>query len=385
VPESQLPQAESAIAATRLRPEKEFPSSTYAKEENAPAPREGLPPTFRMRADRHYVDQMASQSVGVPVRLIPVNQIDPVQLSPHSPLVASITARGVVQPLLVRKRNGHYQVIAGRKRLVAAIAAGLTTVPCLLQEVNDAEAAELAAAENTRGGGSDSVSPLNAPVKVADLLQEIAGDLSVMNRSTALLKGGIAGKGGPAGSFHQKAAVDLIEAQAWRTAWLVNATTLLVEQKRQARRQRPLATIVERVLDGFEPETRLSGLDLKLSSSSLPPVAIDDSLGEIALTGAIFATLTWLTGVERPAIEIRAESSAADSLVLEVAQQSVSLSEDAERLFLEPGIAHRGNLVAPLAASVLRAVTGRYKGTAELVLDPGADATGSTIRCTFQI
>jgi hypothetical protein len=81
-------------------------------------------------------------------------------------------------------------------------------------------------------------------------------------------------------------------------------------------------------------------------------------------------------------IEICAESQTPGAFALEIAQHLVSLPDDANRQFSEPGIAHRGNLVAPLAASVLRAVTGRYSGKAELIVDPDV---GSTIHCSFQL
>src|SRR5438874_8804659 len=39
-------------------------------------PREGLPRGYRMRADKHYVDQLAAPSAGLPVRMLPIAQID---------------------------------------------------------------------------------------------------------------------------------------------------------------------------------------------------------------------------------------------------------------------------------------------------------------------
>src|SRR5204863_3228939 len=108
---------------------------------------------YRMRADSHYVDQLDARQTGPAIRLIPTRQIETAE-APESgasePLAQSVALHGVVQPLLVRRRNGRYQLIAGRKRLAAAIAAGVADVPCLTFDVDDTEAATLAQADNLR-------------------------------------------------------------------------------------------------------------------------------------------------------------------------------------------------------------------------------------------
>ena len=66
-------------------------------------------------------------------------------------LVASIQARGVLQPLLVRphpQQDGHYQIIAGERRWRAAQKAGLHEVPVLVRNLNDADSMAAALVEN---------------------------------------------------------------------------------------------------------------------------------------------------------------------------------------------------------------------------------------------
>jgi len=63
-------------------------------------------------------------------------------------LVASVSERGVLQPLLVRKVKSGYELIAGERRLRAAQAADLKDVPVVVLEVSDREALELALIEN---------------------------------------------------------------------------------------------------------------------------------------------------------------------------------------------------------------------------------------------
>lgn len=65
--------------------------------------------------------------------------------------VASIVAHGILQPLTVEPlpgKPGHYQVIAGHRRLAAAKAAGLAKVPVTVRQPDDAQPEELMLIEN---------------------------------------------------------------------------------------------------------------------------------------------------------------------------------------------------------------------------------------------
>jgi ParB family chromosome partitioning protein len=63
-------------------------------------------------------------------------------------LADSIRASGVVQPVLLRRADGRYQLIAGERRWRAARQAGLTTIPAVVREIGDRDALELALTEN---------------------------------------------------------------------------------------------------------------------------------------------------------------------------------------------------------------------------------------------
>ena len=63
-------------------------------------------------------------------------------------LAASIKERGLIQPLVVRKVDGHYELIAGERRLRAVTSLGMTTVKVVVHEASDQEVAELALIEN---------------------------------------------------------------------------------------------------------------------------------------------------------------------------------------------------------------------------------------------
>lgn len=63
-------------------------------------------------------------------------------------LASSIREQGMIQPLLVRRSGDGYELIAGERRLRAAIKAGLEEVPVVVREASDNEALELALIEN---------------------------------------------------------------------------------------------------------------------------------------------------------------------------------------------------------------------------------------------
>ena len=63
-------------------------------------------------------------------------------------LAASIKEKGIIQPLVVMRRDGHYEIIAGERRWRAAQKAGLHEVPVVIQDVSEDTALEMALIEN---------------------------------------------------------------------------------------------------------------------------------------------------------------------------------------------------------------------------------------------
>lgn len=63
-------------------------------------------------------------------------------------LVSSIKEKGVLQPVLVRSKEGDYELIAGERRLRAAKTLGMDEIPVIVKNVNDADALELSLIEN---------------------------------------------------------------------------------------------------------------------------------------------------------------------------------------------------------------------------------------------
>jgi len=78
---------------------------------------------------------------------IPINQIIPNPLQPREifdkeklkELAATIADVGVLQPILVRPKNGRYEIIAGERRWKATQIAGIETIPALIKELPDSQ------------------------------------------------------------------------------------------------------------------------------------------------------------------------------------------------------------------------------------------------------
>ena len=89
-------------------------------------------------------------------RQLPVGDIGPNPFQPRTrfddaalkELSASIKASGVLQPVLVRRHADSYQLVAGERRLRAALLAGLEQIPAIIRDVDDREMMELALIEN---------------------------------------------------------------------------------------------------------------------------------------------------------------------------------------------------------------------------------------------
>jgi ParB family transcriptional regulator, chromosome partitioning protein len=95
-------------------------------------------------------------AAGEAVQVVPLGRIRSGALQPRkdfapgalAELAASIKEKGIVQPLLVRERDGQFELIAGERRWRAAQLAGLTEAPVLVRQADDRTALELALIEN---------------------------------------------------------------------------------------------------------------------------------------------------------------------------------------------------------------------------------------------
>ena len=67
---------------------------------------------------------------------------------PLKELAVSIKEHGVIQPIIVRKVNDKYEIIAGERRYKASALAGLTKIPAIIRDLDDKETSKVALLEN---------------------------------------------------------------------------------------------------------------------------------------------------------------------------------------------------------------------------------------------
>lgn len=84
-------------------------------------------------------------------------------------LAQSIKENGIIQPLVVRKSEGNYEIIAGERRWRAAQKVGLTKVPVIIKDVSDKEALELALVENLQ---REDLNPIEEATAYEQLIQD---------------------------------------------------------------------------------------------------------------------------------------------------------------------------------------------------------------------
>jgi len=83
-------------------------------------------------------------------------------------LADSIKEQGIVQPLIVRERNEHLELIAGERRWRAAQLLGLTEVPVILRQADDRAVLELALIENLQ---RENLNPIEEAQGYAQLIE----------------------------------------------------------------------------------------------------------------------------------------------------------------------------------------------------------------------
>ena len=100
-------------------------------------------------------EKLVVENTGEPL-LIKINKIEPIKNQPRQhfdedaliELSESIKQYGIIQPLLVNKREDYYEIVAGERRWRAAKLAGLKEVPVIIKGLTDIEVLEISLIEN---------------------------------------------------------------------------------------------------------------------------------------------------------------------------------------------------------------------------------------------
>jgi len=179
----------------------ETPASTVTPDTAEAAPARRKPPALgrglgallgEVRREEPLVPLRADPADRAPVSglaTLPVSQIEPHPEQPRrhfdegalSDLAASIAARGVIQPVIVRPLGpGRYQLVAGERRWRAAQRAQLHEIPALVRELTEREVMALALIENLQREDLNPIEEARAYHRLAESEGMTQADIAKM-------------------------------------------------------------------------------------------------------------------------------------------------------------------------------------------------------------
>jgi ParB family chromosome partitioning protein len=124
-----------------------------------------------------YDSSLESNDKGDSVLIMKISSVEPNRDQPRKhfseegieELASSIKQYGIIQPLLVQKREDYYEIIAGERRWRAAMKAGLKEVPVIVKDYSNREAVEISLIENIQ---REDLNPIEEALAYDRLIQE---------------------------------------------------------------------------------------------------------------------------------------------------------------------------------------------------------------------
>jgi ParB family chromosome partitioning protein len=122
---------------------------------------------------------LADRNSNDEIKQLPVADISPSPYQPRSvfdeeridELCQTIKTHGIIQPIVVRLRDGKYELIAGERRLRAVKKLGLETIPAIIRDFNDSQTASIALIENLQRENLTSIEEAFAYQQLIDIHQ----------------------------------------------------------------------------------------------------------------------------------------------------------------------------------------------------------------------
>ncbi len=130
----------------------------------------------------------APQSTGL--RNLPIERVQPNPKQPRkffapenlAELTESIKVRGILQPVVVRRKGDNYELVAGERRWRAATQAGLHEIPAIVKEFSDRDALQAALVENIQRQDLD-------PLEEAEAYHRLINDHTMTQEQVAAAVG----------------------------------------------------------------------------------------------------------------------------------------------------------------------------------------------------
>ncbi len=117
----------------------------------------GLNALFSETIDKEEVEEVEAKKIdGEVIQTLKITEVEPNRNQPRKrfdeealeELAESIKKYGLIQPIIVTKQEGYYQIVAGERRWRASKKAGLTTIKAIVREDNERENKEISLIEN---------------------------------------------------------------------------------------------------------------------------------------------------------------------------------------------------------------------------------------------
>jgi ParB-like chromosome segregation protein Spo0J len=333
-----------------------------------------------MRTDLHYVDQFVARRQAEPLQLIPVAQIDgPYPTTGNMErLTRSIIRHGILQPLIVRRHDGRYELIAGSRRLAAAMAAGLQDVPCIVRTGDDDLCRELAEAANLGHDQPASTAlveaapsahpaeapPVSAPLHAADTaplaraaFPELMEHLGAISACLHLF----VERERP---VRERVAFGLIRAEVHRAAWLAQALATLTGPPSHARSTVDLRALVRRAAAAMEPERQLCGVEVDIRLAATASVQGDEAQLGVAVAGLVYAMQAVVEQAGGRRVRLAVEPAPSDGARVLVAPDACVVPDAVAEAFLDATWSERpGGATATIAVAAAARVTALHGGT----------------------
>lgn len=131
-----------------------------------------------------------STATSATIRELSIEKVQPNRRQPRKifdeekleELAQSISARGVLQPIVVRQHGDAYEIVAGERRWRAAARAGLKKIPAVVKELNDSDVIQVALIENIQRQDLD-------PLEEAEAYSRLVREYRVQQENLAAAVG----------------------------------------------------------------------------------------------------------------------------------------------------------------------------------------------------
>ncbi|WP_408008808.1 nucleoid occlusion protein [Pseudalkalibacillus sp. A8] len=133
--------------------------------------------TSEAEVEENLVEEQEEFSGNEEVLQIPIEEIVPNRYQPRTVFIderieelsQTIKTHGIIQPIVVRRRNGHYEIIAGERRYRAVQKLGWHSIPAIVKEFNESQTASIALIENLQREELSAIEEATAYAKLIEI------------------------------------------------------------------------------------------------------------------------------------------------------------------------------------------------------------------------